>query len=981
MRFQVANGPNPYTNPDPPLRNIRLEAEILAPGWQVEFQPSSLLNVRPDEEPRWVTMIVTPPKGDMPPDGTPVLDVRALYGPAGEPRVLGGFRKIYRPPVPLHPFPDPVYAEREITVHPYPPMAGEPTEVCVELRNPTAAPQDVTVHFAWANFGIGIPFTPINGPRPVHLPAHSLVHECIWWVPPTSGHVCLQVELEMDGHETQRSQRNIDIDEPLLPGQAHTLAFPVGNPLEHPATVRLGLIPHVPEDWRLELEPRVLEDMGPGEVREVNLSVRPPAGQPLPAERIVVADVEAYAEGELIGGFRKVHRPPIPLHPFPDPPYAEREITVHPYPPRAGEPTEVCVELRNPTPRPQDVTVHFAWANFGIGLPFTPIGGPHPVHLPPHSIVRECTHWIPPVGGHVCLQVELEIRGYETQRSQRNIDVDEPLVPGKPDTRVIHVGNPLERRADIHLGLIPHVPPTWEITLNPDVLPDVNPGEVRKVQLTVKPPFSDPLPDDGRPIVDVEAFIDGELIGGFRKIFRPPVPVHRPKDPQYAESEIGVDPYPAIPGHPTELSVEVFNPTPTDRVVKATFSVAQFGIGLPFSTANIVPNPIHIFVPAHGAARGHVVWRPPNWGGKFCVQVVLEMDGYEPVWSRRNIDVGEPLRQGEPHTLEFAVGSWPYKEPVSITLGLVNHSDGWEVGLSKDVLTGVRPGETFTVELTVKPTQDAVLGTGEPIVDVEAFVEGELLGGFRKINRPPVPIHKPHEKRYAETEIVVDPFPPKVGVPTKVGSVVQNSGTVPATVKLSFSWAHFGVGIPFTDTNMSPSSVTVNLAPGDTLTPTVTWTPTMGGSQCIQVILEDADGEYEPQRSQRNVDVVERPPCGVTKTYTFTVHNDSPTTRTVDIGMMTFDVPEHWQIEVEPDGQIQLGPHEDREIKVKVLIPCASSLAEVRAAQRVAALQQAAGSVPTINVEGYIDGELVGGIELQFEFDEQWTYLPIVIKE
>ncbi len=178
------------------------------------------------------------------------------------------------------------------------------------------------------------------------------------------------------------------------------------------------------------------------EVRLVELTVTPPAGEPLPQDGQPIVDVEAFVKGELIGGFRKIHRPPIQLHPFPDPPYAEREITVHPYPPLAGEPTEICVELRNPTAFPQDVAVQFSWANFGIGLPFTPIGGQRPVHLPPFSMVRECTHWIPPVSGHVCLQVELFMDGYEPQRSQRNLDVDEPLVPGEAHTLIFPVGNP-----------------------------------------------------------------------------------------------------------------------------------------------------------------------------------------------------------------------------------------------------------------------------------------------------------------------------------------------------------------------------------------------------------------------------------------------------------------------------------------------------------------------------------------------------------
>ena len=280
--------------------------------------------------------------------------------------------------------------------------------------------------------------------------------------------------------------------------------------------------------------------------------------------------------------------------------------------------------------------------------------------------------------------------------------------------------------------------------------------------LTVTPPAD--LPVDGDPIVDVEAFVEGQLIGGFRKIFRPPVPVHRPRDPVYAESEIGVDPYPVIPGQPTLLSVEVFNPTDTDRFVTVTFSIAHFGIGLPFSPANIAPNPIRVFVPKFGAARGHVIWTPPNWRGKFCVRVTLEMPGHEPIWSQRNIDVGEPLRPGVPHAMTFLVGGWPHTEPVTVTLGLRVHRDGWGVALSQDVLPNVRAGPAGECDVDRHAAEGAELGTGEPIVDVEAFVEGELIGGFRKLDRPPVPIHKPHEKGYAESEIMIEPYPPQEGV-------------------------------------------------------------------------------------------------------------------------------------------------------------------------------------------------------------------------
>jgi hypothetical protein len=959
----------PVRNPTDEQATVNLRLVRHAPGWDVVIEPDVLPDL-PAGQHRPVTLTVTPPDR-MPLDGELIVDVEALI--QGE--VIGGFRKFFRPPVPLHRFPDPPYAEREITVYPYPPIAGEPTEICVELRNPTPFPQDVEVQFSWANFGVGLPFTPINGPRIVHLPPHSVVVECMHWIPPVSGHVCLQVELFMEGYEPQRSQRNIDVNEPLRPHIAHSASFMVGNPFQHPVSITLRTVPHLPE-WEIELVPRFFPNVGPDQRREATLTVIPRTD--LPPDGQAVVDVEAWADDVLIGGFRKVFRPPVALHPYPDPPYAEREITVEPYPPVVGRPTHICVELRNPTPYPQDVEVQFSWAKFGIGLGFTPINGRRPVHLPPYSVVRECIHWIPPVDGHVCLQVELFMEGYEVQRSQRNIDVNEPLEPNTPHSATFPVRNPFNEPVSITLGLVPHLP-DWDLQLSEDFLPDVPPGGVRDVTLTVTPP--DDLPPDGHPVVDVEAWAGDRLIGGFRKVFRPPVPIHRPRDPQYAESEIFVDPYPAIPGMPTMLGVEVFNPTGQDRLVTATFSVANFGVGLPFSTAHITPNPIRIFVPAHGAARGHVIWQPPNWSGKFCVRVTLHMEGHEPIWSQRNIDVGEPLRPGRPHELTFRVGGWPHTEPVTVELGLRLHRERWEADLSKYVLTNVEPGQPVSVTLTVEPPRDAELGTGEPIVDVEAFVDGELIGGFRKLDIPPIPLHKPHERGYAESEIGIDPDPPKLGQRTRVSTVLQNSSEETLTVALKFGWARFGVGIPFSNTGMVPVSRTLTLSPHMTDTAEVIWTPTYTGSHCIRVLLSDVNGVYEPQESQRNVRVLERPPCGQNRTYSFTVYNDSPFAATVDLGLVTFDVPVDWIVTTVPSDTLELSPYSEGTVLVHVQIPCPTSLSVLRTRQEIDALQQAAGGVPTVDVEAYIDGDLVSGIELRFP-GAAWmkTYLPLMMK-
>ncbi|MGC9348315.1 MAG: hypothetical protein ACP5JG_09280 [Anaerolineae bacterium] len=977
ITFPVGNFFNPFTNPNPQTTDIWFDIDRHLPDWEIDLQPPVLLNVATDEV-KMVTMVVTP--GELPHDGAPIVDVRALVDTPNGPRVIGGIRKVFRPPVPLHRFPDPPYAEREITIEPYPPRAGEPVEVCVDLYNPTDQEWDVAVQFSWADFGIGIPFTPINGLRPVYLPPHSTVRECIHWVPPVEGHLCLQVELEIPGYRTQFSQRNVDVDEPLAPGEPHGLEFPVGNPFDHPVTVTLGLIPHLP-GWSFELSRDVIPNLEPETVEMVGLTVIPPFNEPLPDDNTPIVDVEAYVGDRLIGGFRKIFRPPVPIHRPGDPIYAESEIFIHPYPPRALEPTEVGAEIRNPTPVPQTVTVTFSAADFGIGLPFAPIHAPVVVTLAPHEVKPIVVHWIPPYGGLWCIQVEIEVPGHEEPFfSQRNIDVGEPLEPNTPHARTFPVRNPFGEPVTITLGLVPHFP-DWGLELNPDVLPNMAPNEVRPVTLVVTPP--DDLPGDGDPIVDVEAYARGELIGGFRKIFRPPVPVHRPHDPVYAESEIGVDPYPVIPGQPVELSVEVFNPTDTDEVVTATFSVAQFGIGLPFSTTHIMPNLIRIFVPARGAARGHVIWQPPDFKGKFCVQVTLELPGHDRVWSQRNIDVGEPLEPGQPHTLIFPVGAGEHTDPVTITFGLVEHREGWDMSLSQAELVGVTPGDPVEVSLTVTPSLGAELGTGEPIVDVEAFVDGELIGGFRKVDRPPVPLHKPHEKGYAESEIQINPYPPVRGETTHISTEIQNASDDPMTVLLEFGWAEFGMGIPFTTTGIVAPEQTVNLGAHMSATATVSWTPTLSGHQCVIVKLEDADGLYEPQRSQRNVDVEERPPCGQTNTYTFTVYNDSPFTATIDIGLITFNVPADWSVTVSPTPTLEIGPFGEGVVTVSVSIPCLMGRASV-ARQAVYDLQAQAGSVPTIDVEGYKDGALVGGIELQFASPQvappKRILLPIVFR-
>ena len=66
-----------------------------------------------------------------------------------------------------------------------------------------------------------------------------------------------------------------------------------------------------------------------------------------------------------------------------------------------------------------------------------------------------------------------------------------------------------------------------------------------------------------------------------------------------------------------------------------------------------------------------------------------------------------------------------------------------------------------------------------------------------------------------------------------------------------------------------------------------------------------------------------------------------------------------------------------------VMIPCPTTLQAARAQQEMYAVQENADNGSTIDLEGYIDGELVGGIEIQFpsELEDHLVYLPVILKD
>jgi hypothetical protein len=54
-----------------------------------------------------------------------------------------------------------------------------------------------------------------------------------------------------------------------------------------------------------------------------------------------------------------------------------------------------------------------------------------------------------------------------------------------------------------------------------------------------------------------------------------------------------------------------------------------------------------VTVPPHGQARVKTIWIA-QYQGHACVQIKIQSAGHDPVYSQRNIDVGEPLDPQRP---------------------------------------------------------------------------------------------------------------------------------------------------------------------------------------------------------------------------------------------------------------------------------------------------------------------------------------------
>lgn len=426
----------------------------------------------------------------------------------------------------------PMFAEGEISIHPYPLVAGHPSTIQVRVTNNTATPQPVNVAFQTSpqKFGIGLDFNTFDT-RSTVIPANgSAIVEGVL-IPIATGHYCIQIVVTGPGlTKPLVTQRNLDVNETLLPGVSDDLPFIVRNNSSAAADISL-VVDNTCPGWTAVISSPaggVLTNMAPGETRNATLTVTPP--NPVTLGSGCHIDVQAWIGDQMIGGIRKMDVPPVQLPSDVNPPWEEPEISFNPAVPVVGVTGQVCVELQNPLKVARDVTVEYAIADFGAGIPFTPVATKN-LTLPPESLAKYCADWTPAAGGtlHRCALVTLKQAGYQDMRSQRNVDLRQITIAGFPKLDVpFTIGNPdLVTHTLTLKPILIGIDPYWQpdIHTGPGDPPPamLGPGQMVNLHLMLLPAvqrsaLQPAAPDDylygDVNQVEISAYLDDQLAGG-----------------------------------------------------------------------------------------------------------------------------------------------------------------------------------------------------------------------------------------------------------------------------------------------------------------------------------------------------------------------------------------------------------------------------------------------------------------------------------
>lgn len=432
----------------------------------------------------------------------------------------------------------PMYAESEFKIDPYPLVAGHNTYLSVRVRNLTALPQPVSVQFQTspAVFGIGLNYSTTLGTATATVPASGDAEVGIRFNPTFSGIACIQaVVTATNGGTPLITQSCLDVVEVLQPGRTDTLSFLVRNNTGAAGTVSL-VVDNTCPGWTATITTPAsgqYVNLAAGATGSPNavLSVTPPTGGLLGSGCHI--DVQAWIGTKMIGGVRKIDIAPVHLPLRVIPPWEESEMTFSPDPLVLGQPAQLCIRLVNPLGTAQTVTVDFAVADFGAGIGFTPAAS-GTFNLPPNSVTTHCVNWTPATTGtlHRCILATLKQTGYRDQTSQRNVNAVRPTATSGSLIIPFTAGNPdLIRHA---LGFTPRlvgINPHWQPVIEPlggGTLPTtIEPGarialQVRFILIGLDPSVTTAPPPPmldfsagSRHSVEISVLLDGVETGGF----------------------------------------------------------------------------------------------------------------------------------------------------------------------------------------------------------------------------------------------------------------------------------------------------------------------------------------------------------------------------------------------------------------------------------------------------------------------------------
>jgi uncharacterized repeat protein (TIGR01451 family) len=454
------------------------------------------------------------------------------------------------------------------------------------------------------------------------------------------------------------------------------------------------------------------------------------------------------------------------------------------------------------------------------------------------------------------------------------------------------------------------------------------------------------------------------------KVECPPIGLPH-QQPDFAEEEISVNPYPLIVGHPSIVRVRISNFTSSNQPVTVDFQTSpdHFGIGLSYSTFDSKS----VIIPASGnvIVEGTLT---PAASGHWCIQIVVTGPALtEPLVTQSNLDVTENLVAGVPDTLTFTVGN-PTPSVADIQLVVDNTCPGWNAAITNPaggLLPSMAPNEVREAAMTVTPPNPVVLGSGCHI-DVQGWIGNTMIGGIRKLDVPPVHLPRDIIPPWEEPEISFNPNPPVVGSPNQFCIQLQNPLAVAVAVNLDYAIADFGAGIGFTPVG----SQLVTLPPNSIANYCITWIPSTAGTlhRCALVTLHQ--NGYQDETSQRNVDVVRVRPLGLGGLdIPFFVGNPDLITHTLSIDPIMFGIDPFWHVQIffhnpgDPPPDI-LGPGET------LMLHLGFMGGGIKGVNFPAAPFALNGDSSRVEVGILLDGMQVGGFTIELAYNV--TFLPVI---